>query len=433
MPEIAIIGRQNVGKSTLFNALIGKRKSIVYNEPGVTRDLVSSEVPWGEGRWVLTDFPGFEKISAIKDDFLTQAAIQAAWEQLHNYHAIVWVFHVQEFNALEGQMAIELRKLNKPIFIALNFADDPSKDIIPHEIYKLGYENIFFISALNKRNIHAIKDALISHFGGEGIQMPRTQSSNEYKIAIIGKPNTGKSTLFNWFLKKEKALTSNIAGTTRDTLEDTFPFQGKKIRIIDTAGLRRNRSITDDIEKFSIQRTTQSVVEADGVFITIDPENGFDKQNKTILNIALEKGKPTVVLLNKIDLYKGDTEIREKIDLEIERNQKLFWPFPVYFISALDGQKVTNAVQKLLELIEMAREKIPTHRLNQMLVRLKRNHILSTSRISPKYIIWDMEKLRLIVFAGYKEIPENIQRFVLNEMRKEIGKTQLPLKIEFRK
>ncbi|MCB1201179.1 MAG: ribosome biogenesis GTPase Der [Leptospiraceae bacterium] len=446
MPEIAIIGRQNVGKSTLFNSLVGKRKSIVYDRPGVTRDLISESVPWGEGRWVLTDFPGFEKISVIRNDELTKNAIETAKTQLDRFHLLLWVVTVSGLDAMEQVLAKDLRKMGKPVFLVVNFADDPSRDREAQDIFRLGFENVFFVSALNRRNVPLLKETVITYFTGKSATIEnesepgnkiadsekKSVPSTEIKIAIIGKPNAGKSTLFNWLLKKEKALTSSIAGTTRDALDEVFPYLDKQIRIVDTAGLRRRRSIDDPVEQFSVQRATEAVETADGIFMLMDPQDGFDKQNRIILDLALQHVKPVVVLVNKFDTIKGDEEYRERMDSQLDRARKLFWSFPSYYITAKDGTRVTKALDTLLELIELNSKMISTPDLNKLLASLKRNPILANHRISPKYITWDSQHQKLILFAGYREVPDNITRFILNEMQKKLNRESLPLKIEIR-
>lgn len=436
MPEIAIIGRQNVGKSTLFNSLIGKRKSIVFDRPGVTRDMISEPVEWGEGNWTLTDFPGFEQESELRDDELSLQSVARAKDSLNKYNLLLWVVSVRNVTGYEHDLARELRKIKKPVWLVVNFTDDPSLEHDAEDIYKLGIKPIYFVSALNHRNILALRDALRMHFTGKKIltqeEPPNVKEipGNALKIAIIGKPNAGKSTLFNQFMKKDLAMVSEIAGTTRDVLTEWFSFEDTPVYITDTAGLRRKRNITDSVEYYSVERTKRAMESADVVILLIDPFEAIDKQNKTIFQTAADAGKPVIAGINKADIFK-DPEKKKLLKEELAEYQKSFWEFPWYFISAADGTNMHKLIKKGFALKEKALKKITTPRLNDMLTYLKRNNILSNYGIKLNYITQGSPGTKFIIFAN-KPVPVNVKKYLVGNLQKQLEWEEIPVTVEIR-
>lgn len=440
MPAIAIIGRQNVGKSSLFNSLIGKRKSIIYNQPGVTRDLIREKVPWGEGTWTLTDFPGFENEKNVRDDALTLAAIRSAEKQLDKFHLLLFVVARGGLTPFEADLANRLRRMKKPVWLVVNFIDDPQLEAEASEYYELGFAETFFVSALNHRNIGELREKIQAQFAvgkakkkeaeTEDAEPPKDLKA-DLKLAILGKPNAGKSTLFNTLTGKERALISPVAGTTRDSINEFFHFEGKLIEVVDTAGLRRQRNVIEDVESISVKRAKEALEACDVVFLVMDYTENLDKQNKTLFALIAEAGKPLIALINKYDKFRSDKETKAEIADNLADAQKAFWKFPWFFISAHDGENCVKALAKAFELKGQVFEKFTTPKLNTILKELSVSHILANQNIKLKYITQGTPLNRFILFAN-KPVTMPIKRHLTNELRKRLGMTEVPILLQVR-
>ncbi len=434
MPAIAIIGRQNIGKSTLFNALIGKRRSIVFDRPGVTRDLITERVDWGDGTWTITDFPGLESLDKIGDDELTKDSIRKATEKLADYHLLIWVVTREGLTDFEHSLADTLRRSFRNVWVAVNFMDDPSHEAEGMEFYSLGFSDLYFVSGLNKRGIAALRTAIVKHFNGresESTVPPLPEGT--MRLAIIGKPNAGKSTLFNRLLQKEKSLTSNVPGTTRDTIEDLFTFQGKPVYLVDTAGLKRRSRMAEDVDFYSMRRTEKAIADADVILLLIDPHEKIDRQNKNLVAKIAEAGKPMVFAVNKYDLLKEEHEQDRKIlDEDIQELRNTTWEFPYYYVSAIDGRKTTNLIQKAFSLFERSFEKTGTGELNRVLDRLRKNPVLGSNHIKVFYITQAWPGMKFILFSNRDKLPTNIERYLVNSLQRELGLQEFPVRIENR-
>lgn len=439
MPAIAIIGKQNVGKSSLFNSLLGHRKSIIYNQPGVTRDLITEKVAWGEGAWTLTDFPGFENEKVVRGDALTLAAIRAAEAQLDKFHLLLFVVARGGMSTYEEDLANRLRKLKKPVWLVVNFIDDPQLEAEASEFYEQGFAETFFISALNSRNISTLRERVKGHFANNKskkvdestIEVTSEAPPADLKLAILGKPNAGKSTLFNTYTGKNRALISPIAGTTRDSINEIFHFEGKRIEIVDTAGLRRGRNIIEDVESISIKRAKESLAACDVAILVMDYSENLDKQNKTLFALIADAGKPLIALINKYDIIREDTEAKAEIADDLADAQKAFWKFPWFFISASTGENCIKALTKAFELRRMIFEKISTPKLNTILRELSKSHVLANQNIKLKYITQGTPLNRFIVFTN-KPVTMPIRRHLNNELRKRLDMTEVPILLQVR-
>jgi len=438
MPAIAIIGRQNVGKSSLFNSLIGARKSIIYNQPGVTRDLITEKVAWGEGAWSLTDFPGFESEKKIRADELTLAAVRAAEKQLDKFNLLLFVVARGGLTSYEADLAERLRRLKKPVWLVINFIDDPALEAEATEFYELGFTENFFVSALNHRGIADLRERVKSHFQtNKKKQLPEiVEYSSEalpadLKLAILGKPNAGKSTLFNTLTGKDRALISPVAGTTRDSINEFFHFEGKRVEVVDTAGLRRSRNVIEDVESISVKRAKEALEMSDVVFLVMDYKESLDKQNKTLFALIAEAGKPLVALINKYDKFREDKELKAETADDLAESQRAFWQFPWFFVSAETGENCIKALAKAFELREQVVEKFSTPKLNNILKELSRSHILANQNIKLKYITQGTPLNRFILFTN-KPVTMPIKRHLNNELRKRLQMTEVPILLQVR-
>lgn len=436
MPAIAIIGRQNVGKSSLFNALIGARKSIVYNKPGVTRDLITEKVAWGEGTWTLTDFPGFEYEKNIRSDELTLAAVKAAEKQLEKFHLLLFVVARGGITPYEHDLAARLRQMKKPVWLVVNFIDDPQLEAEATEFYELGFSETFFVSALNRRNVEHLKERIQQHFAGGKKSLRKIIETDkpktpDLKIAILGKPNAGKSTFFNTISGKERALVSPVAGTTRDSLNEFFHFAGQLVEVVDTAGLRRQRNVVEDVESISAKRAREALAACDVAFLVIDYTENLDKQNKTLFALIAEAGKPLIALVNKYDQFRDDKETKAEIAAALAEAQKAFWKFPWFFVSAETGENCTKAVAKAFELKTQTLEKISTPKLNSLLRELSHSHLLANQNIKLKYITQGTPLNRFILFTN-KPVAMPVRRHLNAELRKRLGMNEIPILLQVR-
>jgi GTP-binding protein len=429
MPSIGIIGKQNVGKSTLFNSLIKKNKSITYDSPGVTRDIVTEKVNWGEGRWELCDFPGFETSKNITDDEIGRAAIEKSLLEIENFNLLLWVVSRKGMNPFEHELKEKLRKINKPVWLLVNFIDDPALEAEASEFYSLGFSKVFFVSGLNNRNINKLREEIIGFFNGNQ-NLEETKSTLPI-ISLIGKPNVGKSTFFNTLLGKERSLVYDKPGTTRDTVEEKMIFQNGEVILQDTAGIRRKKLSFEALEVFSVARTKKSISGASVLLLLIDAREGFDKQNKAILEWVDNENKPLIVLINKTDLI--DDEKREFITEDLKDLKKIFWDFPVYWISAITPKKSGKIVSEALRIVEEGKEKVSTPKLNDILEILNRNPVVGSHGLKFNYITQAYPEKRFIIFSNKATVPDNVKRYLRNNLLIQLQWKNIPLKIDFRK
>lgn len=427
MPQIGIIGRQNVGKSTLFNALIKKKQSIVFNAPGVTRDLVEHKVNWGAGKWSLVDFPGFEANKKLGKDRLTKQAIDKGLSSIKDFHLLIWVISREGLNEYEHNLKSFLLKSEKEVWLAVNFIDDPGLEAEANNFYSLGFSRLYFVSALNNRGVKNLRNDIKQKFqSGEVEKKGETES---LKIALIGKPNTGKSTLFNWLTKADKALVSEQAGTTRDSLSESFRFNNQTFELIDTAGIRKKQKINDKIELFSLNRTERALKSADVILLLLDASTGIDVQFKKIFNLFYDTPKPLVVLINKADLLQNQSAL----DSDVSRLQKQYWKFPFYYTVAPDGKKITKAMNALLEIEKMSQARYKTNHLNAVIERIHRNTILGSHGVKLKYINQNKDGLLFTLYTNQKIVPDNVKTYIRNSLSTALFEKKLPIKIIYKR
>jgi GTPase len=365
LPIVSIVGRQNVGKSTLFNALIRERRAIVDAHPGLTRDIITFTMKHGDVSFIVSDTPGLN-ISASSE--LSQAIIETAHRQLERSSLIVLLMEKPGPEAFDYELMEFLRKFEVPIVVAVNKMDNVEDFInLPH-FYEMGLGEIIPISALRRRNIPLLLDKISSYLP----QKQHTNDEPDVKIAIVGRPNSGKSTLLNSLMGYERAVVSEIPGTTRDSIDDDFMFHEKRIRITDTAGLRRKSKVDEDIEFYSMTRTIESIRKSDVVIHMIDATLGLTENDKKISDEILDAGKCVIIAINKWDAIEKDTgtfnEYRDKIIFKYYRAGD----FPIISISAREKQRVHRLVQTALDLNERAGKQVQTHEFNKVLEDLQR-------------------------------------------------------------
>ena len=430
---MAIVGRPNVGKSTLFNALAGERISIVKDTPGVTRDRIYAEVTWLDKQFTMIDTGGIEPES--KDMMLTYMREQAQIA-IDTADVIVFVTDVRQgLVDADGKVADILRRSGKPVVLAVNKVDSFEKFMADvYEFYNLGIGEPFPVSAASMLGFGDLLDEVVGHFkGGE----TEEEEDARPKIAIVGKPNVGKSSIVNKLLGENRVIVSDIAGTTRDAVDTPVVFNGKEYVLIDTAGLRRRSKIKEELERFSIIRTVTAVERADVVVVVIDAGEGVTEQDAKIAGIAHDRGKGIVIAVNKWDSIEKDDKIIYKYTAKI-REILSFLPYAqILFLSAKTGQRITKLFEVVEVVIQNQNLRIATGVLNEIMTeatalqqppsdkgkRLKLYYITQVSVKPPTFVI----------FVNDKELMHySYTRYIENKIREAFGFSGTSLKFIIR-
>ena len=428
-PLVAIVGRPNVGKSTLFNRIVGKRVSIMSDEPGVTRDRIFSRAIWLDNSFTVIDTGG---IDLDKTDEISIGMIEQV--KLATEMADVIIFVVdgtlpltsQDLDALEM-----LRKSKKKILLAVNKMDnyDESKK---YEYYELGLGTPFLVSSVHGKGVGDLLDEVVASFPKEKMHL---EDDDTLKIAVVGKPNAGKSSLINRLTGEKRVIVSSIAGTTRDAINVPFKCNGKMYSLIDTAGMRRKSKIDDKtIERYSIIRSLDAVRDADVVLIMIDASEGITDQDQKIAQFVCEENKPSVVVINKWDLIEKDTYTINKFEDELKKQFPFMPYYESVYLSVLTGQKMDKLMKSVEKVYANARKKVSSGDLNEA---IQNAYFLN----SPTYK--NNKKLRIFYATQAVECPptfvlfvndttlitDNYLKYLENSLRKAFDFTGTPIKI----
>lgn len=360
-PLVAVVGRPNVGKSTFFNKVVGKRVSIVEDTPGVTRDRIYAEAEWSGVHFALIDTGGIEPDS--KDIILSQMREQAE-VAMDTSDVILFMTDGKDgVTASDREVASMLMRTGKQVVLAVNKVDTAKLPEDFYDFYELGLGEPIPISAANMLNLGDLLDRIVESFPeGAG-----TEEEDSIKLAMIGKPNVGKSSLINKLLGENRVIVSPIAGTTRDSIDTPFEKDGEKYLLIDTAGIRRKSKVNENIEKFSVIRAVAAIERCDVCLLMIDAQEGITEQDKKIAGIAHEAGKGIVVVVNKWDLIEKETNTMNEFRKHIARELMFMSYAPVVFISVLTGQRVNNVIKMAKYVAENRAMRVPTGRLNNLI------------------------------------------------------------------
>ena len=432
-PIVAIVGRPNVGKSTLFNELAGEKISIVKDTPGITRDRIYADVTWLDKYFTMIDTGGIEPES--KDIILSQMREQA---EIAIETADVIVFMVDVKQGLvdaDSKVADMLRRSGKPIILAVNKVDSFEKfEADVYEFYNLGIGDPFPISSSNRLGLGEVLDEIIRHFPEE---TPEEEEDERPKIAIVGKPNVGKSSIVNKLLGENRVIVSDIAGTTRDAVDTPVMHDGREYVFIDTAGLRRKKNVKEQLEHYMIIRTVSAVERADVVIIVIDAVEGITEQEAKIAGIAHEAGKAVIIAVNKWDAVEKDDKTIYRFTEKV-REVLAYMPYAeIIFISALTGQRLT----KLFDLIDMVIEnhalRVGTGVLNEIMseaVALQQPPTDKGKRLKLFYITQVAVKPpTFVIFVNDKELMHfSYTRYIENRIRDAFGFRGTPLRFIIR-
>ena len=362
---VAIVGRPNVGKSTLFNKLIGDRLSIVKNEPGVTRDRLYRETEWSGKEFLLVDTGGLEPRT---NDFMMSKIKQQAQVAIDEADVIIFLVDGKAgITGLDEDVANVLRKQDKKVVVAVNKIDNYMKDqenIL--EFYALGFEEVIGISGEHKTNLGDLLDVVVEKFDDE----KEVEEEDSLKIAILGRPNAGKSSLVNKLLNEERSIVSDMAGTTRDAIDSSLKYDGDKFTLIDTAGIRRKSKVEDSIEYYSVLRAVKSIKRADVCVLMLDATELLTDQDKRVAGLIYEERKPIIIAVNKWDLIeKNNNSVKEFTEL-VKADLPFLDYAPIVTISALTGKRTVNILEQARFINEEYHKKITTGLLNQILAEI---------------------------------------------------------------
>lgn len=360
-PLVAVVGRPNVGKSTFFNRIVGRRVSIVEDTPGVTRDRIYAEAEWSGIHFGLIDTGGIEPDS---DDIILSQMREQAQVAMDMADVILFMVDGRDgLTASDQEVAAMLRRTGRKVVLAVNKIDTPNLPDDFYDFYELGLGEPIPISSANMLNLGDLLDAIIENFPeGAG-----TEEDESIKIAMIGKPNVGKSSLVNRLLGENRVIVSPIAGTTRDSIDTPFTFEGEEYLLIDTAGIRRKSKVSEDIEKFSVLRAVAAIERCDVCMLMIDATEGITEQDKKIAGIAHEAGKGIVVCVNKWDLVEKETNTMNEFRKQIARELQFMSYAPAVFISALTGQRTDQVIRMAKYVAENRAMRVPTGQLNTVI------------------------------------------------------------------
>ncbi|MGN0981209.1 MAG: ribosome biogenesis GTPase Der [Candidatus Avoscillospira sp.] len=432
-PIVAIVGRPNVGKSMLFNKLTGKRMAIVEDTPGVTRDRIYGTCEWNGREFSLVDTGGIEPGT---DSEMLQFMRRQAEIAIETADVIIMVTDVTVgMTAADAEVATMLKRAKKPVVVAVNKCDQVG-GVNPevYEFYGLGLGDPIEVSAIHGHGTGDLLDACVESFPDEDAG---EEDDDRIKVAIIGKPNVGKSSLLNQILGQERVIVSNVAGTTRDAIDSNFDNEFGKYCFIDTAGMRRKSKVDDAIEKYSNLRTIAAIDRADVCLILIDANDGVTEQDTKIAGLAHEAGKASILVVNKWDMVEKDTNTMDKMTDEVRRDLSYMSYAPVLFISALTGQRVEKLYQLINEVAAQTALRITTGMLNNILEdatarvqppsdkgrRLKIYYMTQVGVKPPHFVVF-CNDARLFHFS--------YQRYLENQLRAVFGLMGTPIKLTIR-
>ena len=432
-PIVAIVGRPNVGKSQLFNRLAGKRLSIVEDTPGVTRDRLYADSEWRGRNFSVIDTGGIEPRN---DNEILKFMRYQAEAAIHHADVIIFITDLRTgVTASDEEVASMLQRSGKPIVLAVNKCDKPgAPDPNIFEFYNLGLGEPYGISALHGYGTGDMLDAVYEHFPEES---ENDEDDDRIRIALIGKPNVGKSSLLNRVLGEERVIVSNVAGTTRDSVDADVENEHGKFTFIDTAGIRKKSKIEEKIEKFSVMRSLMAVEHADVCVIMIDAQEGVTEQDTKVAGEAHNAGKACIIVVNKWDTVEKDGSTMKEYTLRV-REGLAYMPYaPVLFISAKTGQRVDKLYSLIAEVYEQNHKRIPTGQLNSILAE-------ATSRVQPPTDKGRRLKIYYVTQAGVtpptfiffcndaKLFHFSYQRYLENQIREVFSLTGTPVRIVVR-
>jgi GTP-binding protein len=432
MNIVAIVGRPNVGKSTLFNRLIGEKQAIIESTPGVTRDRIYGESDWNGKQFLVIDTGGFIPGT---EDTMEKAIREQAFMAIEEADAIIFVCDGRDgVTPFDLDIATILRTSNKPVTLVVNKCDNEKHDIHSYEFHNLGLGNPYPISGLNGRGTGDFLDEVAANLNDDSLY----QSDPRLKIAFVGRPNSGKSSLTNALLGKERSIVTDIPGTTRDAIDSVLKFHGEEIVLIDTAGLRKKSRVKENIEMFSILRTATAISRCDVSVVLVDATRGIEEQDKRIINQVTDARKGVILALNKWDIVEKESKTAQEYEKLFYEQMQTHYYVPIVFISALTKQRIVKIIEIAKEIKDKRCARISTANLNKTILPilektpppavhgkdLRINYITQTSTEPPVFAF----------FCNYPQlIPDTYKKFIEKNIRANFDFEGTPISFVFRK
>ena len=429
---LAIVGRPNVGKSTLFNRLLERREAIVDSTAGVTRDRHYGKSDWNGVEFTVIDTGGYDVGS---DDIFEEEIRKQVQLAVDEATSIVFMVNVEEgLTDTDQEIYQLLRKANKPLYVVVNKVDSSKELLSATEFYQLGIEKYYTLSSATGSGTGELLDDIVRDF-------PTTEYVDVFeglpRITIAGRPNVGKSTLTNALLGDERNIVTDIAGTTRDSIETIYNKFGHEFILVDTAGMRKKSKVSEDLEFYSVMRSIRAIENSDVVILMIDATKGWESQDMNIFGIAQKNRKGIVILVNKWDLVEKETNTMKQFENQIREKIALFSDVPILFISALTKQRILKAVETAVEVYENRKKRIKTSKLNEIMLPIIEH--TPPPALKGKYIkIKYCTQLPTVTpqFAFFCNLPQYVKepykRFIENQLRKNFDFTGVPIEVYFR-
>ncbi|HBY98646.1 MAG: ribosome biogenesis GTPase Der [Ardenticatenaceae bacterium] len=431
-PLVALVGRPNVGKSTLFNKIIGERRAIINDLPGTTRDRL-----YGEGEWIGREFMVIDTGGFLLGDEDTYASRIRDQVKIAMQEADVIVFVVDVLDGVtpaDRDIADMLRRTARPVILAANKAETQKRRLDAVEFYELGLGEPIPITAIHGTGVGDLLDAVVAHLP---VVEAEEEENESIKIAIVGRPNVGKSSLLNKLVREERVIVSDVPGTTRDAIDTKLVWHGEEITLIDTAGIRRRGRIGAGVERYSVMRAMRAIERADVTFLLIDATQGVTAQDTHVAGYILEEFKSVVVVVNKWDLIEKDTYTLAEYERQVRAALNFMDYVPVVFISALTGQRVNKVLDLALQVYEERFKRVPTGELNRLLAELTARHAppsegrrylrlryATQAAVDPPTFVFFVNHPDMVHFS--------YERYIENNLRERYGFLGTPLRLRFR-
>jgi GTP-binding protein len=434
---VAIVGRPNVGKSTLFNRLLEERKAIVDDVSGVTRDRQYGVTEWNGKNFNVIDTGGFVPDSSDMFETEIRKQVRIAIDEANCI--IFMVDAAVGMTDLDASMADMLRRTTKPVLVVANKVDNSNRALDATEFYSMGFEHNYFVSSISGSGTGELLDAVTSYITEvQPTDEELEAADNVPKIAIVGQPNVGKSSLLNAFIGQERTIVSDIAGTTRDTIHTHYNMFQKEFILIDTAGIRRKNKEKDDLEFYSVIRAIKAMDEADVCLMVIDAVKGITAQDLSIFSLAAKKGKGIVFLVNKWDLVPKETNTARDYEKRLKDKLAPFTDVPILFISAVEKTRIFKAIEMALDVYENKHRKIPTSKLNDIMLKAIEKYQAPVVRGHVTKIKFVQQlPTRVPSFAFFTNFPDDVKtpyrNYLENQVRANFNFTGVPVRIYFRK
>lgn len=433
-PIVAIVGRPNVGKSTLFNRLVGRRKAVVHDEPGVTRDLNFGDVEWAGRAFTVVDTAGFDIDS--EGELSRQVVVQTRLAMEEADLIVVLLDGRDGPMPDDYELAAMLRASEKPVVYAVNKIDTARQDVLLHDFHPLGASVLVPVSAESGRDIGEFLDEIVKRLPDR--EEPEAVDEGRIRVALVGRPNVGKSSILNRLIGRKRSLVSDVAGTTRDAVDEPFDLSNRKYLFIDTAGIRKKHRISRKVEAYCVMEAIKAIGRCDVAVLVIDAMQGVQGQDERIAAIIADRGKCPVIAVNKWDTIEKDTMSTKRFEDGV-REKLTFLPFaPVAFISALTGQRITKLFPVIDRVSDESRRKIPTADLNRALKEMSSSHAPpSFNGKEVRFYYTTQTGTSPQTFTVFTNHPQGVtpayERYLVSRFRQAAGLDEVPLRLVFRK